>query len=95
MDAATSRAVVDRLKHFESMTWVEILRTGSHRINASDLGKPARDRLVEIRQDDVDYLVSLRIDGPGRMWGILDERVLRILWWDPEHDVYPVEKRNT
>lgn len=66
MGEAEIFAVLDRLWHFESMTWKEIEnQTGSHRVDSWRIGKEARDRLVEIRQDDAETLFSLRIDGPG------------------------------
>jgi hypothetical protein len=46
-------------------------------------------------QDDVEAVLSLRISARERVWGILDGPALQVLWWDPEHQVYPVERRNT
>jgi hypothetical protein len=97
LGGAALREVLQRLKELESMTWAAIENgTGSHFID--DLGglcKRARDRLVEIRQDDTAALFSLRISGKRRVWGIRDAHVLRVLWWDPEHEVYPSQKRHT
>ena len=60
--------VLDRLKSLESMTWAEIKQnTGSHHVDKSDLIKSARDRLIEIRQDDIDQLFSLRVSGERRV----------------------------
>jgi hypothetical protein len=96
MGPAAALSVMSRLRDLESMPWKDILGgTGSHQVETRSIGKAARDRLVEIRQDDAEHLVSLRVDGPGRVWGILDRHVFRVLWWDPGHEVYPVPKRNT
>ena len=92
-------ALVDVMAHlanYESMTWAQIEQgSGSHFVSTTDLIKVARVRLVEINQDDVDSLFSLRIGGKGRIWGIRDEHVLRILWWDAEHKVCPSPKKHT
>ena len=32
---------------------------------------------------------SLRLSGQERVWGILDQGVLSVLWWDPDHAVCP------
>lgn len=85
------------LANYESMQWGSIFggTSGCHSIPKSKLCKEARDRLEEIHQDDVDELVSMRKAGKERVWGIKDRDVLKLLWWDPEHTVYPVEKKNT
>lgn len=54
-----------------------------------DLAKRARDRLVEISQDDAAEYFSLRVNSAARVWGIRDAHTLRILWWDPNHEVCP------
>lgn len=96
MGAEAIGLVLSRLKNFESMTWREIDgNTGSHGVSLSSLSKEARDRLEEIRQDDAPELFSLRITGAARVWGILDEEVFRVLWWDPNHQVCPSIKKHT
>ena len=89
------RDVLQRMKELESMTWQSIADTGSHFIDLPRLSKPARDRLMVIQQDDVDQLYSLRVTGRRRIFGIRDGGVLRILWWDPEHEVCPAPKKHT
>lgn len=97
LDGAGLREVLQRLKELESMTWAAIESgTGSHFIDdLTKLCRRARERLVEIRQDDAATLFSLRLTGRRRIWGIRDAHVLRILWWDPEHEVYPSAKKHT
>jgi len=96
MDGAGQREVVERLARFETMTWREIDGpTGSHAVEVERLAKPARDRLMAIQQDDVEQPFSLRITGERRVWGILDEHVLKILWWDPHHQVCPAPRKHT
>lgn len=81
-----------KLKNFESMTWHKIFvrdKHRNHRIPVGDLCKEARNRLQEIKQDDVDELVSLRLSSVERIWGIFDRGALKLLWWDPSHAVCP------
>jgi hypothetical protein len=92
------REVRDKLRDFESMTWHEILVAAKHRNHAvaiDKLCKQARDRLEELGQADIEDLISLRLSGPERVWGILNGHVLKILWWDPEHAVCPSLKKHT
>jgi hypothetical protein len=88
--------VRDRLAAFETMTWFEILikaKHQNHHVNVTELCKDARDRLVALKQDDVDQLLSLRLTGAGRIWGMLEGPVMKILWWDPHHAICPSLKK--
>jgi hypothetical protein len=90
--------VKSKLASFESMTWAEILIDGkknNHSVDTWKLSREARDHLEEIWQGAPDELVSLRLSGRERIWGVLDAGVLILLWWDPEHAVCPSLPRNT
>jgi hypothetical protein len=92
------RSIHARLAAFETMTWREILaeaHTQNHFIGVWQLCGDARRRLEDLGYGDLKKLVSLRLTGRERIWGIMEEGVLAILWWDPDHTVYPVEKRHT
>ena len=88
------KEVMDRLHEFETKTWDEITRTGSHPIEVYKCEKSARDRLTDIQQDDVDELMSFRISGKKRVWCIQDRNIMRILWWDPDHLICPAHLKN-
>jgi hypothetical protein len=92
------REIHQKIGDFERRTWNEILivsKKQNHSVAVSALCKSARDRLAELRLDDVETLVSLRLSGTERVWGIRTHNVLTLLWWDPDHDVCPSLKRNT
>jgi len=100
LDAGGIAAIRLRLSGFESMTWSEILIDGkkfNHSVSIAQLCKEARDRLnLMFRGNiDVEELVSLRFSGKERVWGILDNGVLSLLWWDPQHQVCPALLRDT
>lgn len=98
VDLETFEHIRGRLSGFESMTWSQILVEGRkhhHSVFVSEIRKPARDRLVDIEKDDVDKLVSLSLSGKNRIWGILEKGVLRLLWWDPNHEICPSQKKHT
>lgn len=90
--------VLSKLRDFESMTWGEILVKGSdrnHYVQVAVLSKTAQKRLRDIKQDDVDEVVSLRLTGKSRVIGIPDGLAMQILWWDPNHQVCPSKKKHT
>lgn len=87
--------VHSQLSSLESMTWSQLGQQGSHAVSLSELCKPARKRLAELQQDDVDQLYSLRVGGKPRVWGIRARHVLKVLWWDPHHEICPSQKKHT
>lgn len=82
--------IQERLKAFESMTLGEMIGKQNHLIPVEQLCKEAERRLVELRLDDVTSLFSLRITKIERVWAVLEHNVAILLWWDPEHQVYPM-----
>ena len=86
------REIVEKLNEFETKTWAQLLNAGSHPIPKDRISKGAQDRLRQIERDDVDELMSFSLTGPNRVWCIQSGHIMRILWWDPAHQVYPVER---
>jgi len=95
IDAITLHDIRGKLRSFESMTWSEIIGAKSHPVARNLLCKEARDRLDELRLDDLEELFSLRLSGKERVWGVLEHNILIVLWWDPDHAVCPSLKKNT
>jgi hypothetical protein len=94
-EPADYKAVMERLHCFETMCAREIRESGSHDIEIANLSKEARQRLQEIQQDDIDSLMSFRITGPKRVFCIREREVMRVLWYDPNHQVCPSIKKHT
>ena len=85
-----------RLKCLESMTWTEVERDRhNHPIEVRFLCKDAQDRLLALKLETVDSLYQLHITQKARIWGARNGPLLELIWWDPNHEVYPVEKPNT
>jgi hypothetical protein len=55
----------------------------------------ARRRLIQLKLEDIDELLSLRLSGKQRVWGILSEGVAALLWWDPDHRICPSRLKHT
>ncbi len=92
------RYVYMKLCCFEKMTWHEILvaaRKQNHLVDTKDLSKDAQERLERLGQSDLEQLLSLRLGGTERVWGVLERGVVTLLWWDPKHQVCPSLLRNT
>jgi hypothetical protein len=88
--------IFERLKSFESMSWREIDQSPScHLVPLDRISKPARDRLESLKLEDTDGLYQLRIQAKVRVFGFRDRNILRILWWDDDHQVWPVALKHT
>ena len=94
-DPAEYKAVMEKLHQFETMEETAIRRGGSHPVEPPQLSKAAYDRLVEIKLDDLDELMSFRITGAGRVWCRMSNNVMLVLWWDPTHEVCPSLLKHT
>ncbi len=89
--------VLCHLKSCEGRTWAEIEanRKRDHAIPISGIIPESRRRLEQLHLEDVDELWRLRFEGRMRIWGIRDRRMLKVIWWDPHHNVCPSELKNT
>lgn len=76
-----------KLFELQRCSWQELKDKGSHLVAIEKLEAPAQKRLRELKRDDLDNLYSLRLTGKKRVWGVKNNNILRILWWDPEHQV--------
>ncbi len=77
------------------MMWSDILNRNNHEVYVSSISRAAQKRLAEIKLDDFDRLVSLRFSGKERLWGIKINNVFKLIWWDPNHEVYPSKLKHT
>ncbi len=100
LSLADAVSIRERLGHFERMTWQEILfaqlggnkHQPNHTMLVGDIKCPkAVARLQEIAPD-VDTVMTLRVAALQRVWGIMSGPVCQLVFWDPEHLVYPVKK---
>jgi hypothetical protein len=95
VEANKWQEILQKLGHFETRTWADIKSDG----NAVDIqnspNPEASKRLTEIHLDDIEELFSLRLSGKERIWGILDNHIFKLLWWDPNHEVWPSTKKYT
>lgn len=87
--------IIPKLQNFETMQWSQILGSKHHEVNIEGFSKEALKRLEELRMDDQETMVSLRLSGEKRLWGVRKGSVLKIIWWDPHHKVYPSKLKHT
>ena len=79
--------IIPFLESLESMTWAGILKysgNNHHMIDISKLNPVARKAMDENRIE-AESIMSLRLQGRHRLYGIMDDNVFCILWFDVEH----------
>ncbi len=89
------RKIWEKMRNFETMRWVDILGASHHAIPISNIIRPAQKRLEELGHDDKETLVSFHITGKERIWAIRSGERVFLLWWDPNHEIYPSPKKHT
>lgn len=72
------------------MTWKEILQdeNSNHSVAVPELPPWAR-KILRRRYADVEEVYQLRVRSKVRLWGIRRDNEFSLLWWDPEHRVFP------
>jgi len=92
------KQVIDHLKSLESMSWSAILvgaKKHNHNCEVGGMCRDARRCLAEDWQGGADEALTIRLTNKKRLWGILEGPILYLLWWDPDHAVYPSLPKNT
>lgn len=87
----------DKLKHYEKKTWKEILirdNNRNHFVETIKFIKEARDRLETLHIHD-EELISLGLSSTFRVYGVVENGVMSIIWFDLNHEIYPVLKKHT
>lgn len=99
VDPQTLCEIMTHLRDFESMTLNAVFHNG---------GEPGKDyeveqipnqdalkRLVEKNLADQTKISRLRLGGKPRLYGFLRGNVFYVVFWDPEHDIWPSNKKHT
>lgn len=92
--AQDHRDLLTVLAEIESMRVGEIIpsRCRHEDVAGASPNPDAQKRAREQYLDDHDRIHSLKISGKRRLWGIMNEHEFSIIWWDPEHEVWPTRR---
>ncbi|WP_319778402.1 hypothetical protein [Maridesulfovibrio sp.] len=87
----------DKLHAYEKQTIAEIFHEKQQYNHAVPVGRlvPRAQARLNTLKIKVDALYRLRFGGKPRLWGILKGNIFQILWFDPQHQVCPSEKKHT
>ena len=91
--------IFPKLSEWEKLTWSEIdnFTTGGkerhkmhHNMDVSVLADEAKYRLIEIEKFS-DIMFRFRLGAKRRLWGFRTVNKFEVIWYDPNHEVYPTE----
>lgn len=96
------KTVLGKLMEYSCTKWTDILMQTHDKRNKSKhhclkdergLSSEARERLRKMKQDDnVDALFSFALTNKLRIIGLRVDDDFHVLWYDPQHGVYPSQK---
>jgi len=96
--------ISEKLSSYEKISWAEIDGTpksgaeskGSqnHFVSVNDMIRQARIRLNNLHLTFEEYY-SIALTGKERLWGVLNDGVFYILWYDQNHEVCPSVMKHT
>lgn len=99
VDPQTLRWLMERLSLVESMTINQLFHSGGYPGADYDVASipnaVALGRLEEIGLSDMTKVHRLRFTGTARLYGFLVDHVFHIIWWDPNHEVWPSKLKHT
>ncbi len=86
-----------RLDDYVTMTWDEMTRRKScHAMDVDKIQEKMITRLEErFGENAPETLYQVDITTQHRVWGIRKSDVFCLMWNDPLHQVYPVQKKHT
>jgi hypothetical protein len=98
-DKADAKRILAKLTEFARMPWEDIVAVdggSKHHFHPIATIEPkARNDLARIKVDRLvnEELFRFSITSKGRLWGWKQDNTFHVVWWDPEHKVYPVPPR--
>lgn len=101
-DDFDAKVILEKIISYSSMTWREIAehthdngKSKHHFLDYKGLSDLAKKRLEEkaIGDDKWEQIFSFALTNKLRVIGLRENEKFHVLWYDPNHEVYPVKKR--
>lgn len=98
LDPPGIERVKARLASLERLTWSDIFEKdagNNHAIDVEDFRCPKAKKWMRINLPDQPTLWTIRVTAKERIWGILSEGAYQIVFWDPQHLIWEIPKKDT
>lgn len=95
------REFLDKMISYATMTWGQLRqqthddgKSKHHYLDADKISRTAQERLAAMHlEENSDQVYSIALKNKLRIVGLRDKDKFHVLWYDPEHDVYPSTKK--
>ena len=85
--------LIERLHDYEQMSWDDLSKRNScHPMPVENIDQNAQARLCQICGIEIDSLYQVDINPKCRLWGYRDRTIFYLIWHDPNHTVYCVDR---
>jgi hypothetical protein len=99
-DTVDAALVVEKLIDIGSLSWASIGRvthddgqSKHHELAFHGISDAGKERIrVKRMEQDIDAIFSFALTNKVRLIGMREGRVFYVIWYDPEHQFYPVAK---
>lgn len=97
-----SKFVFEKMIAYNSMTWAKIKnqthdkgKSKHHYIkDTKNLSKVCQDRIKKMElYEETDNLFSFALNNKIRIFGLVQSGIFHVLWYDPNHEIYPSHKK--
>lgn len=92
-----TQTIKPKLDSYSSMTWNQVTTKDScHSWDITDIGKELKGRILELHKDNPpESMYQISLTGKHRIWGYKDKSIFYLMFNDPGHEGYKVEKKHT
>ena len=90
--------IFPHLRECKKKNWFEIENelSGRHKRNKAyeihRICNEAQERLIYLELEDLDEVFRFRVAYKQRLYGFRVSNLFCILWWDPDHNIYPLSR---
>lgn len=98
LDIAGANKVKARLADLERCTWKDIFvrrANDNHHFDVATLKCANARSWMQNNLPDQHSIWTIKVASRERIWGILSEGAYQIIFWDPQHLIWPVPKKHT
>ncbi|MBL0769838.1 hypothetical protein JI743_13590 [Sphingopyxis sp. DHUNG17] len=96
-DECWNETILPKLSEFAKLRWHEVEAQTSdtghrmhHPMEVASITEEAQYRLVELKHS-ADTIYRFRLGNLPRLWGFRIVGEFHVLWYDPKHEIYPVD----
>jgi hypothetical protein len=100
-DEVNTELIVDKILSLSKMKWIDIKKathddgkSKNHELDYEGISDDGKNRInaKQLTKEDIDTIFSLAFTNKIRVIGLKKGRIFHVMWYDPNHDFYPVNK---